>query len=38
MATITPREIFNFTANLRLSLSADERSKRVENLLGALGL
>lgn len=38
MATITPREIFNFTANLRLNLSAKERRERVEALIGDLGL
>lgn len=38
MATITPREIFNFTANLRLNLSAKEKRERVEALISDLGL
>lgn len=38
MATITPREVFNFTANLRLKLSAKEKRERVESLIKDLGL
>jgi len=28
MATITPREVFNFTANLRLKLSKEEKKAK----------
>jgi len=38
MATITPREVFNFTANLRLKLSKEEKKQRVESLIKELGL
>jgi len=38
MATITPREVFTFTANLRLKLSKAEKKQRVENLIKDLGL
>ena len=38
MATITPREVFTFTANLRLKLSHAEKKERVENLIKDLGL
>ena len=38
MATITPREVFTFTANLRLPLSEKEKKERVLALLHDLGL
>jgi len=38
LGTVTPRELFTFTANLRLGVSPEEKKKRVNELLHDLGL
>lgn len=38
MATFTPKEAFEFAANIRLKLPAEEKKKIVEGLIKDLGL